>query len=59
MKNNWVDNLKLGDMVSTGERGVSYAFEGIDSEGLYMLRGMPFGYEKYLMETFKLVRKKN
>jgi len=59
MKDNWVDNLKRGDMIQTYEVGVSYAFEGIDSEGLYMLRGMPFGYEKYLMETFKLVSKKN
>ena len=46
-------------MISKGELGASYEFMGMNDEGLYMLCGMPFGYYRETMETFKLLRKKN
>jgi len=58
-KHNWIDELEIGDMIQKHEVGVSYAFMGINEEGEYMLHGLPWGYERYLMEDFKLVRKKN
>jgi len=57
-KKNWIDELERGDMISKGEAGASYAYMGINEEGLYMLCGMPFGYYRETMETFKLIRKK-
>jgi len=57
-RNNWVDKLLPGDIISKGESGVTYVFEGRDPEGLYLLSGMPFGYVREIMKTFTLVVKR-